>query len=551
MRHYHLLVALLLTTSASAAPNTMLHQGRLLDASGLAVEGTTTLGLALFTTASGGSPVCTESDTVQVAQGYYSTVVGDNGCSLHTLAFGSATYWLEVSVGGNPLAPRNELHGVPTSLNGGGAGGLIPASVTTAERDALPSPQPGQIVFNSTNSELQMYTGSDWVRIGADVADTVDEPILVVWGRNTQGEMGVNSTVDVRYPTELDLGTDLLSIATGGYVYNGEGASCAVTVDNRLLCAGDYRHVPDGTTSDRRVFTEGGFGRSWTQVEVGAGLVSCGVTDDPGVNNAFCWGRRQYGGLGNGDNSSDYATSPQQVLGDRRWVSFSPGGRYNGNYHLAWVCGVSDEPSDNGYCWGHDGYGTLGNGGGRSNHLYTFTDINDARVLGGHTWQRIWSGYYNACGIDTDGKAWCWGEGGTGRSGTGNTTDIDVPTAVDTTERFTQLALGEQHGCGITTDGAMFCWGDNGYGQLGDGSTTDRYSPVPVLANKRWIDVAAGQWFTCALDTSNKAWCWGDNPDHQLGDGSTADQRVPIPVYGDYRFRDIAVGYRQALGITQ
>lgn len=553
MRLSVVLIVALASSSAFASPNTMLHQGRLLDASGLAVEGNTQLGLALYTQAAGGSATCNETDTVDVAQGYYSTVLGDNGCNLQTIAFGATTYWLEVSVGGNPLDPRTELHGVPVSLNAGGAGGLLPPSLTTAQRNALSGPQPGQLIFNSTNNELQMYNGNAWVRVGSSVADIQEDEVMYVWGRNTQGELGTGDTTEVRYPTLVDLGSEVLDISAGGYVHGSEGASCLVTTDNRLLCTGDYRHIPDGTTTDRRVFTAGGLGLTWTEVNVGKGLVSCGVTEPSGpsdVNNAYCWGYRQYGGLGNGENTGSYATSPQQVIGDLQWKHFAPGGRYNGDRHEAFVCGVTTEASDNGYCWGRDYYMTLGNGGGNGENVYTFTDPTDVRVNGGHTWERIWPGYYNVCGIDTAGAAWCWGEASQGRLGTGNQTDRDVPTAVTGGHRFTQLALGELHGCGITTDGAMYCWGDNNYGQLGDGTTTDRWDPVPVVGNKRWIDVTAGQYFTCGIDTSNRAWCWGYNGNYQLGNGSNSNERAPIPVYGDYRFRDLAAGYRHVIGIT-
>jgi hypothetical protein len=40
--------------------------------------------------------------------------------------------------------------------------GLKPANITTGQRDAMVSPAPGLIIFNTTTSKLNVYTGSAW-----------------------------------------------------------------------------------------------------------------------------------------------------------------------------------------------------------------------------------------------------------------------------------------------------------------------------------------------------------------------------------------------------
>ena len=52
--------------------------------------------------------------------------------------------------------------------------GFIPNKVTTAQRNAIPSPARGLIVYNTNLDELQLYNGAGWVTVGAGGAGGVD-----------------------------------------------------------------------------------------------------------------------------------------------------------------------------------------------------------------------------------------------------------------------------------------------------------------------------------------------------------------------------------------
>ena len=62
------------------------------------------------------------------------------------------------------------------SLAGGGVG---ISQVTTTQRDAIPNPEAGQLIYNTTTSSLQLYDGSAWAAVydppfnasGGDVAN--------------------------------------------------------------------------------------------------------------------------------------------------------------------------------------------------------------------------------------------------------------------------------------------------------------------------------------------------------------------------------------------
>src|SRR5437773_10143221 len=47
---------------------------------------------------------------------------------------------------------------------------------------------------------------------------------------------------------------------------------------------------------------------------------------------------------------------------------------------------------------------------------------------------------------------------------------------------FTALSAGNGHACGLTTDGAAYCWGFSDYGGLGNGTTAD-ITTTPAVAS--------------------------------------------------------------------
>src|ERR1035438_7848891 len=153
----------------------------------------------------------------------------------------------------------------------------------------------------------------------------------------------------------------------------------------------------------------------------------------------------------------------------------------------------------------------------------------------------ITAGSFHSCAIES-GKAYCWGDNGSGQLGNGSTVGSSVPVAVDTSgvlagQALTQITAGDASTCALDAAGAAYCWGNNGSGQLGDGGTVSNSSvPVAVdtsgvLAGKTLTQITADGYHTCVLDAVGAAYCWGDNGTGQLGDGGTAfDSSVPVAV---------------------
>ena len=103
--------------AALAVPPTFNYQGRLLDGTNL-VNATVGLELKLYDASASGNLLYVDSNQVAVADGLYSTLVGD-GTSFGSLdvALTNAQVWLQVVVNGEALSPRERIVSVAYAMN--------------------------------------------------------------------------------------------------------------------------------------------------------------------------------------------------------------------------------------------------------------------------------------------------------------------------------------------------------------------------------------------------------------------------------------------------
>lgn len=111
-----ILAACLAGTAAAEVPSLLNYQGILTDGSGVAVpDNTYSITFRIYEVQSGGSALWTETDNVIVSKGTFSVTLGTVS-GLGSLAF-NTTYYLGISVGGDPELPRQILTASPYSLN--------------------------------------------------------------------------------------------------------------------------------------------------------------------------------------------------------------------------------------------------------------------------------------------------------------------------------------------------------------------------------------------------------------------------------------------------
>jgi hypothetical protein len=137
----------------------------------------------------------------------------------------------------------------------------------------------------------------------------------------------------------------------------------------------------------------------------------------------------------------------------------------------------------------------------------------------------------HACGLATDGTAWCWGSEPAllGRFG-----DPAVPAAAETDARFTSIHSSEARTCALSGEGTVWCWGYEL--QFGSGAfgwavpdlpewcvSGECLLPAPMPAPAAFATMGLGRGHACGLTRGGAIWCWGLNAAGQLGRGNVTE----------------------------
>ena len=199
-------------------------------------------------------------------------------------------------------------------------------------------------------------------------------------------------------------------------------------------------------------------------------------------------------------------------------------------------------------CWGFGGSGRLGYGNSQ-----TIGDDETPGAVGpvdlgeGRSAVAISAGAFHSCALLDNANVRCWGFGGDGRLGYGNTTTIGDdetpgaagPVALGAGRTAVAVSAGGAHTCALLDDGSVRCWGFGGGGRLGygiddpEGEAEDigddeqpgSVDPIDLggdPGDKRTaVAISAGQSHTCAVLDNLSVRCWGFGDNGQLGYGNT------------------------------
>ncbi|WP_425577168.1 RCC1 domain-containing protein [Nesterenkonia rhizosphaerae] len=366
----------------------------------------------------------------------------------------------------------------------------------------------------------QVSTGDSHTCAIADVQ-------VYCWGYGYFGALGNGSTTDQTVPVPVDThgplaGRTVTSIAAGGR------HTCALA-DGQVYCWGDgiRGQLGDGSRTNQTVpvavdFSGALAGKTVTSIAAG-GSHTCAIAD----GQAYCWGSGTNGQLGDGSGTNQtapVAVDASGALAGKTVTSIAGGGTY--------TCALADGQP---YCWGYGTAGQLGNGSTMSQRVPVAVDTSG--VLAGKTVTSVSAGSSHACAV-AGGQAYCWGFGGRGRLGNGDTRDSTVPVAVDTSgvlanKTVASVSAGGHHTCAVA-GGQAYCWGQGDAGRLGNGGTGNSTVPVAVdtsgvLAGKTVTSVSAVFEHTCGV-AEGQAYCWGAGGSGKLGNGRTTNQPRPVAV---------------------
>lgn len=349
------------------------------------------------------------------------------------------------------------------------------------------------------------------------------------------GRVGDDETPDSIRPADVGDGRTVHEV-DGGQLF-----TCVLLDDGNVRCWGNpsagvigVPGAPGGLGYSIEPTTIGPIDLGGTATEIAAGnFHACAILADDSVR---CWGDGSQGALGYG-NENDIgddetpASAGAVDLGPGRTATAITAGRYH-------TCAILDDASVR--CWGLGGNDVV------------YGDDEPASAapvlsLGGDDAVAISAGKRSTCALTDVGDVWCWGSGDTARYSLGDGVTSWVPRKMDLgTMVPSSITVGFDHACIVFDDGQLYCWGDGGDGRLGYGDTEtigdgspgneeDPLSggPVDVGAGRTVLTASAGDNTTCAFLDNETVRCWGAGGFIGLGTNETVgDDEEPgtVPV---------------------
>ncbi len=143
--------------------------------------------------------------------------------------------------------------------------------------------------------------------------------------------------------------------------------------------------------------------------------------------------------------------------------------------------------------------------------------------------KQVAAGHAHVCILSRVGSVKCWGDGGHGRLGYGDTKDRGLEESVASLgfvslpEPVIQMAASVRNTCVVLESGAVYCWGGGEYGVHGQADASDLGDDelpsdgVPVDLGERAIEVSVASGYACALLEAGQVRCWGTNEHGALG----------------------------------
>jgi alpha-tubulin suppressor-like RCC1 family protein len=324
----------------------------------------------------------------------------------------------------------------------------------------------------------------------------------------------------------------------------GNGMACGLAPSGDAYCwgrnhTGGLGNGTSGSDTARPVLVAGDL--TFAQVEAGAGSNTNGIFDGgacglTAAGAAYCWGRNDYGQLGNGHGGTD-SKVPVRVSGSIPFASVGMGMHH--------TCGLAR--SSEVYCWGNNDGGQLG-----TDSLGVGHDV-PVRVAGGRTYTALWVGDWSTCARATAGDVYCWGGGApTVQDGAPVS---DAPTLLAGGVAFSQIHPGTfLHMCGVSATGEGYCWGQDylAAGTLGTASPGhDEPAPALVTGAHHWISIGAGGSSSCGLRADSLAMCWGYDYNGEVGQGTPGrGATAPALVFGSLKFTQLDVGHGTSCAVA-
>ena len=407
---------------------------------------------------------------------------------------------------------------------------------------ALPFIQIGDAVTIDTvlDADKRISVGSEHSCV------IIDTDSVKCFGNGAQGRSGygdetdrcANSATCNNNLTELNLGAGKSIVK----LVAGHEHSCAILApDNKIKCWGDAGHgrLGNGGTTDQIItpnaasWVELGTGRTAKDLALGYHH-SCALLDNDTIK---CWGRNNYGQLGQGTNQDQGDQIGE--MGDALAVSDMGSTSYPVSIHAKGYHSCAVFNNGDLKCWGRNNFGQLGqgntatrgDGGTEMGDNLAFTDLG-----AGETVSHIDLSERTTCVVTNLGNVKCWGDNSLGQLGIENTDTIgnngsEMGAALASVDlgsgrTATQVSTSLYSTCALLDNSTVKCWGADQFGNLGiesngfgdeSGETVANLSNIDLGTGVYAKDIFGGRYHVCAVLTDNTTKCFGNGGNGRLG----------------------------------
>jgi len=384
-----------------------------------------------------------------------------------------------------------------------------------------------QVTINGSG----FYYDIEFSSISAGSSHTcgVTQGEVYCWGINSSGQVGDGTTISTIVPVKVVQAEGGLLNKTVTAVSVAGSGTCAIAT-GEAYCWGAGGRLGNGASQNSsvpvKVTQAAGVlaGKVVSKIEAGNNGHVCAVAS----SELYCWGNNSNGQLGNG--STTQSLLPVKVAGLLQGLSVTDVAL--GNH---FTCAAA---SGEAYCWGFNGQGQLG----INNQTQYTSPVKVAQAAGqlqGKTVTRAAAGLTNACVI-ASGEAYCWGTNSQNQLGNGGPVNNTywTPTKVAQTadgllnKQVTQISSRDAHTC-VVADSEAYCWGNTGNGRIGTGGSGVTPAKViqetGLLSGKTVTSISAGNTYTCAVATA-RTYCWGANSNGTFGNGTTTSTTKPVEI---------------------
>lgn len=244
------------------------------------------------------------------------------------------------------------------------------------------------------------------------------------------------------------------------------------------------------------------------------------------TNKSYCWGKNNQGQLGLSDRKQRLKPSLfiSSVIAGKKVESMIVG---RGSVHAK----LEDNTW---YCWGSNGYGSLGIGNSMSRSTPT---LFKPEAFSGREIEAL---YIAACHVFAnldDGTWYCWGDNTRSQLGLGDNmpnwayAPLQFNPEVFAGDKIEAMFVGPVYTFAKLESGTYYSWGDNFHGQLGVGDRMRRSTPSlfnpEVFAGREVVALYTAACHVFANLDDGTWYCWGNNENGQLGFGDRERRLKP------------------------